>query len=394
MGRFDSSHSRWNVASLLGAGAVGVAAFSATWLLLAPAAVETQGPAAVVRRQASDSDQLDRRLVEVLRTQSLRRLVDEAAIGGRSQGQRDLVEWARANLRVEISDPDRAGKQTVAIAWVGEPDVKGAARLVNLLARELADQPSPPDLRSLERQLDQAHADAVSAERALARARQEFGDALAAASAQPQFDAVPPPAAEPKPTPATESSGHAAWFTARQQLAELERRRDVLAERLMPEHPEMKALDEMIDVLRSSLNNQPTPAPMVAEASGAVAESTAAVSRFAPAALDRIHELGRKVASAQEQYSAALSAERACWQRLAQASGGPLAEIEPAAESPQLAGHASPWQRWLASLFAAIGFGGLAFVAWPCGKTTFTSVEEVRASTRLPVVVVDHVMLN
>lgn len=376
---------------------MGLAAFAATWLLLAPASDELPSPVAVVRRQAAGDDQVERLAVELLRSENLRRLMREAELDrdGSSTRNSGLAEWARSNLRVEFAGTDRAGKQIVSVRWAGEPGAKGAARLVNSLARQLADHPSTTDERSLQRQLDQAHADAIAAERALTHARRQFDEALAAAPVDPQYPAAPPPASVRTPTTAPESSEHAAWFLARQQLAELEQRRETLAERLMPEHPEMRSLDEKIDVLRSSLNNQPTPAPAVADSMPeTVTDDVAQAGPVPSPELERVKQLGRKVLAAQERYNAALSVERAYWQRFAQAPGGTLAEIESAVETTQLAGHLLRWRRWLVSLIVAIAFAGLTLAIWPVGRQTFTSVEEVRAGTRLPVVVVDRLMLN
>ena len=396
MVRSGFSHTQGSVWSWLGATAIGLAAFAATWLLLAPATIEPPAPVAVVRRQASGDDQLEPLVADALRIESLRSLIDETGLlaNGAVDRKSDLADWARRSLRVEIGEVDRAGKQAISIRWVGEPATSGAAQLVNVLARRLADQAPTRDVRSLERQLNQAHAEAAAAERAVARARQQFDAALAAVSSHSQLDAGPPPTPQPRPAPVPESSDHAGWLQSRQQLVELERRREVLAERLMPEHPEMKAIDEKIDVLRSALNNQPTPAPAVADAFEPAVESPLPAGRASIPELAQVEQLGREVVAAQQQYDRALAAERTCWKRLAETPTGTLTEIEPALETPQLAVPRAGWQRWLVSSVAALAFGGLAFVLWPGRQQIFRSVEEVRASTRLPVVVVDRVMLN
>jgi len=381
---------------------MGLAAYATVWFLLAPAARIESPPTAVVYQAMPESghatEQVERLVAELLRPESLIRAVEEAGLEAGEIPSRDparLAEWARDKVRIDFGATDRTGNKTLVVHWTGEAGTPGAGRLVHTLARRLAVPPSA-DLRGLQAQLDAAHAEASAAQHAVALARQRFEQSLRFVG----HGSAPSGAASTAPVPTrhaapAEAADHADWFLARQQLAELENRRQALADRLMPEHPEMKALDEKTDVLRAALNNQPTPA-VEPDVAAAVVENVdrSDAGPLPPVTAAEIQQLGQAMFAAQDRRDAAIAAERACERRWSAAHSRVVTEIEVVGDTPHVTARPLPWQRWTVATMTAVAIGGLVLATWPDRRRTFHSVEEVRSSTRLPVVVIDRVTLN
>jgi hypothetical protein len=233
-----------------------------------------------------------------------------------------------------------------------------------------------------------------AAETALANARAEFEMALnSPVSARP--DEFVPESHHSGAPAATALANSEADDTqlVRQRLAELEQRRRLLADRLMPEHPDMKALDEKIDELGAAIAHRPQPAAPRPQGVATVPTYNQTDEDLDEKRIARSHQLWQAVVEVQNRYAAALAHEHECRRGLAATRGQLLAEIESPSEAVPTVERAA-WRRWLLSTFASLLCGGLVLALWPRHRRTFTSAEEVRAVTRLPVVVVESASLN
>lgn len=392
-------------AALAAAVAAGLASFCLVWQVLKPAASPQPQLAAVARmRGPSDDTQLAQRELAVaalLSPENLSAAMRDAGLptdaSETALGHRDSVEKVRERLRIELGAADAAGMQTVAIRWTGEAS-PSTARLVNLLARRLAQRLSAPDTASQEAAHNLARQTVREASKALSEARGRLASAVTAAgSVQEPEPASPVPANEDSEAPHLAPPREAVrdrGFLLGQQLADLESRRQTLSERLMPEHPEMKALDAEIAVLRTRLADQPPPqdaAYVRRTAPEPIAPSTRASDHQAVTA--QIAELADELAAAQAEYESAAAQERVAWQAINARRNGDVTQIEPAVVA-SVPSAGQPWQRWLiASLCGLMSFA-LVLAFWPRPRLTFSTVEEVRAVTRLPVVAVSRRSLN
>jgi hypothetical protein len=168
----------------------------------------------------------------------------------------------------------------------------------------------------------------------------------------------------------------------------------MLGDRLMPEHPEMRALDDKIAALRASLGQRSGPVPTYRDERPSFEPIPAPERQTADydALGTKLGKLGQQLLVAQAQLESAAEQERSSWQALCTARTRTVAEIETA--TVVRAAIIGGWQRWLVAVFCGLFSGGLVLAIWPSPLATFRSVEEVRAVTHLPVVVVPRSALN
>lgn len=263
--------------------------------------------------------------------------------------------------------------------------------------RRSAAQASTADVGSYQRRYDAAHADVSAAAEAVDQARQRLDSAVVAAT-----DAASA-VMEVKPRPRTDGTDQAAAASPedvvllRQQLIDIEAQQQTLAERLTPEHPQMKALDEKLDTLRSALANRSAPhIEHLPDVGNDAVDQDAEVPTLAPEKpeLADTRQHAQALLAAQQRYAASVQRERACWQELTNAPRRLVAEVEPATSAVLEQKRSLSGYRWLISLMAATLLGGLVTAIWPVPRHTFSSAEEVRAFTRLPVVVIERAALN
>lgn len=406
------------------------------WLVLAPVTARLPGvlPAVTLQwktRAASDRNPATAPEVD---TESLSRAL-VAIDYSRARGLRPaalaaLAERVRPSLRLEALANEWTtpqGTSGVTLLWRGAARDPNAAALVEALARELAVRWQTQAVQREEQASDEA-AQALSAATAKVQKLQAEFDAVLTRLAEPD-DAVgsapqrvPPTAAGPTlapPEPAVNSPGIAARRTppaARQpsgyasasrqarlesELEDLEIKRDSLAERLTPSHPEMRALDEQIGELRAALANasypaveEPLPEPGTAsinEPSSQLATTPAVVPlRNAPwrmQSLTQTQAAWRRLAAALvARDKAALAASRAQTE-LSQALRSAVVERLPAAVSQSPVVEVA-WSLVAVVLAAAGAAGWLAISCWPMPGAVVLDADDLRRTTRLPVIVV------
>ncbi|HET6883573.1 MAG TPA: hypothetical protein VFI31_25700, partial [Pirellulales bacterium] len=306
-----------------------------------------------------------------------------------------LVQTVRDQLRVDLKPPDAAGVETMILRWTGTPTAS-CSRLLNLLARRFVEQFANRDVGASEAAYAAAREARVEAETAVDDSRQRFESALVALqSRRPEAIAAVPskrePTLAPRPAPGI-SPDRNGFVLLEQQLADLENRRQTLAERLMPEHPEMRALEAKIDSLRARLGGALVSETYVARE---LQPHPVAADLSSPpdiAATREVVSLAQALLGAQSDYSSAAEHERACWEALCAARNRLVAEIEPCPELP--VAERAGWPRRLVASLTALLCGALVRVMWPVRRLTFSTAEEVRAATRLPVVVITRASLN
>jgi hypothetical protein len=399
-----SRQDRYKLEARLAAVAAGLVAFACTWLLLAPAAIKLTQPTAVVRqRHRSDPAEVlppEQAIAALLSAQHLGEAIHEAnfmADADLPVGSAEWVEYVRENVRIDLGVPDEAGMQTTVLRWTGRLPNAGAARLLNVLARRLAMQPATSDGGLREAQHRSAQQAVQAARHAVDDTRRQLDAALTAQRDHSVIieDAV----ARSKPVEQPRQASAIApeqddRFLLQQRLLDLETRRQALAERLMPEHPEMKAIDQKIAAMRMGLTNRPpAPSEPLPDVAMNTIEPPAALPEQGVLA-DRVRQLSQALLAAQEAYTSACDRERTCWRALEAMRATPLAEIEPARMDTPTKATGVAWRRWLVSLTTALTCGGSVLALWPRRRANFTTVEEVRAATRLPVIVVSRGSLN
>lgn len=406
-------------AAYMAAAVIGFSTSAVVWWLLIPSSSIQQEVAAVVRQRGLFNDaqpgQQDLALARLLSTEHLTSAIDDSRFadeGDTSLKGADAVEGIRARLRIDVAPRDKAGMQALTVRWTGARSAS-AARLVNVLARRLVDGGTrasaetpmvgayPHGVEGQRGQLESAYAAAKqaasNAERAVNDARQQFEAALAAARTAEQENNVVSPAhvaarpGEPTPAPPLDAARNS-WFLFHQQLADLENRRQELSERLMPEHPEMKALDEKIFTLRSQVAQQP-PLPSPTTQPPAPVMGTAAPQRERDSyAAAQLEMRGQELTAAQAEFASAVGRERAAWQALRAVNNRSVIEMEPAKFTPPRTGHAAT-RTFITALCGALS-GVFAALVWPVRRLTFSTVEEVRAVTQLPVIAISRHSLN
>lgn len=394
---------RFRLTALAASGAAGVVAFVIAISLLIEQSPDRSHLLAVIRgRGLSDGDRLPQQelaIASLLSSENLAAVIQKADFdqNRRRVGSEELIEEARSALRVDLGRPDEAGVTAITLRWMAE-NTEAAARLVNLLARQLVSQLQGNNGRAEESSYALAQQALKDASAAVEEARQRFHAALAGAetAAQPLNapTVAPPRRAIRKAAPPAEAELRR-WHYLEQQLSELEGRRATLGDRLMPEHPEMKALDEKIAAIRANLAYQPSPASSNDDAIE-LEEPTLAPQRpdirQNPELLATISQLGAELVDAQSKYESAAERERAAWKTLCAVRGRVVIEVEPAVAgaSAKTAG----WRMWLVAAICGVLCSGLVFTFWPAPKLTFSTIEEVRSATRLPVIVVGRGSLN
>lgn len=397
-------------AAYTAAAVIGVATSATVWWLIKPSSAGQHELAAVIRQRGVFNDaqpgQQDLILAKVLSTDSLHYALRDSHFApddNPSADEPETLESVRTRLRIDIGQTDEAGMQTVTVRWTGAKS-PSAARLINVLARRLleggshAHRHTEGDLRQMELEYAAARQTATDAERRLSEARQQFEAALAVAHETDQTPVVaasPPEetlAGEPTLAPPLDAAKNS-WFLFRQQLADLESRRQELAERLMPEHPEMKAIDEKIVTLRARLAQQPpTPAVHAITRPAPVRSVLPLPGEDATKTAARLATRGEALVAAEAEYASAIGRERVAWQSFCAARNRSLAEIQPARFATAPAERT--WTRGCIATLCGTLCGALVALIWPARRLTFSTVEEVRAVTRLPVIALSRHTLN
>ncbi|HEX7447797.1 MAG TPA: hypothetical protein VF306_09650 [Pirellulales bacterium] len=349
---------------------------------------ESVAPAAVVR-QIGGGD-LEIAAAKLLTIEQLSRALREsrfpAVQGTAEMTLAEAAEQVRPNLRVDIAPGGRGVTPAATIRWIGDPKTPGAVDLLNGLAHRFSDLQRSDRIAAAEQARQTAAAklreatDAVhTAEQDFQRAMRNAGSGISVApggSSATNQDLLEPSAPGP-------SAASARQAELRSQLAELESQRSVLAERLMPAHPEMRALDAQIALLRAKLADT---ADLKTTVDAALPPPPAREARPEGAPRDSgIQREWEAVVNARRQYEMAVGEERAAWERLMRCSLGEPVEMIPASPSPPTMPEMS-WWKSAASALAAWLAGWLVLVFWPAPTAPLTTAEQVRRATRLPVI--------
>lgn len=368
-----------------------LAALTIVSLALSPGTPqETAPPVAIVRLLDGGGD-LEIAAARLLAVEQLSRALREsrfpAARGIADVAMVEAAEKVRPSLRVDIDPGERGDAPAVTVRWIGDASTPGAVTLVNWLAQHFNDAPQAERIVAAEQSHQAAAAKLREANDAVAIAEESFQQTLAEAEL-PEIEDLPS-ARHTTDVHAMEPTGGSSSAAGRRsplqaQLDELESQRNSLAERLMPAHPEMRALDAQIAAVRAKL----------AEAPATDSPPTAAVpvppraSPYGPAAnLPAIAQQWEALLVARRRQEAAASDERLTWKRVTQNRAGRSVEIVPAS----LAGSKGPtvaWWRAAAAGLAAWLAGWLVLAFWPSPTAPLTTLEQVRRATRLPVIAV------
>lgn len=406
------------------------------WLVLTPVKARLPGvaPAVTLQWQTSTSSYRKTAIAPVVDPESLSRAlvaVDYCGARGlRPVALAALAERVRPSLHLEplanewTNSPGTSG---VALRWRGAARDPNAAALVEALARELASRWQTQTVQRDEQASEEATQALSAATTKIQELQVEFDQALTRLGELGEGvgntpRGVPPTAAGPTlapPEPAVNSPGIAASRTppaarhpsgyalaSRQarlesELEDLEIKRDSLAERLTPSHPEMRALDEQIGEVRAALANasypaveEPLPEPGTAsrnELSSQAAAAPAVVPlRNAPwrmQSLTQTQAAWRRLAAALvARDKAALAASRAQTE-LRQALRSAVVERLPATVSQPPVVEVA-WSLVAAVLAAAGAAGWLVISFWPMSGAVVLDADDLRQTTRLPVIVV------
>jgi hypothetical protein len=379
-----------------------VAGFAGVWLLDPAPTIRPSRPAATVKLRIlsgdHSSESLERAVAELLRPETLAVALGDARVTVVEQAHTaigEVVEKVRRSLRVDIGSLGAGGMQEVKIRWIGDPQDPTAPRLVNVLAHQFAPTVVNLQLTPYRMAHDTALADVRTAESAANETAQQFDADLAMletrvpASSSPVVADVS--ADGTSRVPGTSASQETRLL--RQRLIDLESRRQALLERLTPEHPEMKTLDEKIEQLRSTLSVQrELPHERIARttvASVPPAQDTAAIATRTA----NLRQTRQALLAAQAKFKAAQAREQSCLQTLVDASANLAAEIEPAVPNPAVDAAAVKWKRFLLASVTALLCGALVIAVWPQPRT-LASADEVRTVTHLPVVILECASMN
>lgn len=300
----------------------------------------------------------------------------------------EAAEQVRPNLRVDIDPGGRGAPPTATIRWIGDTSTPGAVMLVNWLAQHFNDAPQAERIAAAEQSHLAAAAKLREASDAVVTAENNFQQTLAKAEL-PQIDdlsntrrTTDAEAIEPAIGPPL-GAGRRAQLQA--QLDELESQRSSLAERLMPAHPEMRALDTQIAGVRAKLAEAPVLKNPPAAALPAPPEPPRASPYGAAADLSNISRPWEAVLVARRHHDTAAGEERLAWERLTQIRASRSVEIVPASLA-RPSGPSVAWWRAAATGLAGWFMGWLVLVVWPSPTAPLTSIEQVRRATRLPVI--------
>lgn len=361
-------------------------------LALSPGTSQITSPVAVVRLVDGGGD-LEIAAAQMLTIEQLGRALRESRFpAARGIADVALVEAAdqvRSNLRLDIAPGGRGDASTVTIRWIGDPSTPGAVALVDWLAQHFNDAPQADRIAAAEQSHQAAAAKLREAGNAVVMAEESFQRALAEAEL-PEIDDVPS-ARRTVDANAMEPAGGSPsevgrWAQLQAQLDELESQRSSLAERLMPAHPEMRALDAQIAAVRAKLAEAPaTENPPAAD------PALPELPRGSPyGTASNLSDLGRQweeVLIARRRHEAAAHEERLAWQRLTQSRAGRTVEIVPASLA-RPSGSTVAWWRAAAAGLAGWLAGWLVLAFWPSPNAPLTTLEQVRRATRLPVIAV------
>lgn len=338
-----------------------------------------------------------------------------------------LAERVRPAIEVEaLADdaPMSAGTAAITIRWLAEPRIDGAVGLVDALAREWTAKWQTEIIARDEQAAQSANRALATATANVHKLQTEFdaaltrldgsGDVLSSAphavsTGGPTLAPAEPPS---PPKPIAAARGDAAPATARithvasssrqarleSELEDLEIKRDSLGERYTPSHPEMRALEEQIAEVRAALANtfyplteEPLPPPNIA-ATGEPAEAPRPTV-VAPSAAPWRRQSLTEAQAAWRRLSTALAARESTAQAASRAQAK-LAEVRGAASVERLpaAGPAPvveiSWPLAVLALFAAGCAGWLTLCLWPTTGAVVRDADELRRTTRLPVIVV------
>jgi hypothetical protein len=387
--RRETNARRPSAVAILAASAAGLAACALVWLLLKPAVVDPAPIAAVIRERGLLDDQRLPPPEAVFATLlSHKRLRQAAHQAGFAASDIDAVEKLRRHLRVDVGDADEAGVQTIAVRWTGQPSEQ-AVLLVNALARRCLEELAETHRALYESAHAAAECQVSDASRTLSDVRQRLAASLARARGRITDErrrvapAVTPTLA---PQLAIDPERDARLLLSK-QLADLESRRLALSDRLMPEHPEMKALDEKIIAVQSRLASR----PYLEADHGPVLDVDRTPPVLAPSMEPDENEdtaelagISAELLAAEEKYAAAVEQERSRLKQLGTARSRSLSEMEPARAA--IVSAKIGWQTWFSAALCGLLTSGLVLGVWPVRRTTFSTVEEVGAVTRLPVI--------
>lgn len=340
-----------------------------------------------------------------------------------------LAERVRPAIEVEaLADdaPEPAGTAAITIRWLADPRIEGAAGLVDALAREWTAKWQTEIIARDEQAAQAASRALATATAKVQKLQTEFdaaltrldgsGDVLSnaphavsnsggptLAPAEPPSPAKPIAAARGNAAPATARITHVA-SSSRQarlesELEDLEIKRDSLGERYTSSHPEMRALEEQIAEVRAALANtsypiteEPLPPPSIASTGEPPAEAPRPTV-VAPSAAPWRRQLLTEAQAAWRRLSTAIVAREGAAQAAGRAQAK-LAEVRGAAAIERLpaAGPAPvvavSWPLAVLALFAAGCAGWLTLCLWPTAGAVVRDADELRRTTRLPVIVV------
>jgi hypothetical protein len=392
---------RPTLGALLASLGASAAALTFAWLLLSLPGDLPPKPFATVRVRAVGDDRgeiaIEQTVADLLRSENLASAVNEAWYAGQANDRvisAAAIEGIRELLRIDLGLVNEAGVQTITIWWTGDPRRHAAARLVNVLARRLATKLPDVQLGPYQAEYIAAQGDVEAAQKAVDEAGRRLEAALTALDDVFALSSTGPSAAgRPDADAAAPTTTLDDSRLLRQRLVDLEARRQTLAERLMPQHPEMKALDDKIEQLRSALAVRDVSSferlPNVVETVTVPARESA----FAQAAKAELQASQQAVRLAQANYKTAQLRQRKSLESVVEASRQLMPEIVPAAPIASIRYAMSAWKRWLLSATTALLCGGLVIAVWPRPQA-LASAEEVRAVTRLPVFVIESTTLN
>ncbi|HJT34008.1 MAG TPA: hypothetical protein VJ783_18325 [Pirellulales bacterium] len=368
-----------------------IAALTIVSLALSPGTPqETAPPVAVVRLLDGGGD-LEIAAARLLTIEQLSRALREsrfpAARGIADVALAEAAEKVRPSLRVDIDPGGRGDTPAVTIRWIGDTSTPGVLTLVNWLAQHFNDAPQAERIVAAEQSHQAAAAKLHEANDAVAIAEESFQRAIAEAEL-PEIEDLHS-ARRTTDVHAMEPAGGSSSAAGRSsplqaQLDELESQRGSLAERLMPAHPEMRALDEQIAAVRAKLAE----APAIDSPPAVAVPVPPRASPYGPASnLPAIGRQWEAVHVARRRQEAAAGEERLAWQRLTQSRAGRSVEILPATSAGP-SGPTVAWWRAAAAGLAGWLAGWLVLVFWPSPTAPLTTIEQIRRTTRLPVIAV------
>lgn len=399
--RTRTHHARPTPSAILTALLAIAAGFAGVWFLYPTVRIGPSRPAATVKLRAvrgdHSSELLERAVAELFRTETLAVALSDVRVAGVPIAIGEVVEKVREALRADIGSVGVGGMQEVKIRWTGDPQDATALPVVNLLAHQFATTVVNQQLAPYRMAHDAALAELRAAERATNEISQQIDGDLVSLETQPpavSSSMVSEPkvrADEISAAPGASESQETRFL--RQRLIDLESRRQSLLDRLTPEHPEMKTLDEKIEQLRSTLSLQhELPQERIARTTTTTLQQAEDTSAMATRAA-KLRQTRQALLAAQARYQTAQTREQSCLQKLVDASTNLVAEIEPAVPNSVVDTAAVTWRRSLLAGMSALMCGALVIACWP-GPRTLSSAEEVRSVTHLPVVIVECATMN